>query len=359
MAAHEESVHSHGDGLTDGAVVADGSLLRVWRLQAGIGRNDEAGIGSRRLGKLVAGRSPRGDRARKPLNERAHSVRRPIDPVADLRVGQDLIVVEDTPRSVDGRAAVPGEIIGNSQPWAPIVGVLWNLVCVRAASRQPDRIRRVVHELPLITQTGLDYQLLGHAPVVLSEHRDVRVVVRGARCSVSLHVGGGQSGGERLQRRDWRDTKGGNSVRKGDEDEAAAEMEGKGRERRVHVIEIESRLQRMRAVVVAEGVLQLVALIVSRLGRETLTADAGHPGDLNGGTALQIVIAWPAAVRIERVDRLILAGILSAQLIDPTLAQHVRLGGGQRPVLPILNCTATPREVIPPKGSIFSFSRLA
>ena len=64
--AHEQNVSGHRYRLPEGAVVADGSLLRVWRLQAGIGRDNEAGIGRCRLGELVTGRSPRADRARNP-----------------------------------------------------------------------------------------------------------------------------------------------------------------------------------------------------------------------------------------------------------------------------------------------------
>src|SRR2546427_5462127 len=92
----------------------------------------------------------------------------------------------------------------------------------------------------------------------------------------------------------------------------------------------------MRSVVEAERILQLIALIPSRLRREALPADAGCAHDFDGWTALQIVIARPAAIRIEGFDHLILAGVLAAQLIDPPLAQRVRLGHRQSPVLAIL-----------------------
>ena len=110
MSANVQGVCRHRDHRPEGAVVADGSLLRIWSLQARIGRDHQARVWGGRLGKLVSRHSPRRDRAREPQDQRAHAVSRSIDSVADLRVRQDLIVVEDPPRGVDRRSPVPAGI---------------------------------------------------------------------------------------------------------------------------------------------------------------------------------------------------------------------------------------------------------
>ena len=291
--------------------------MRVRRLEPRIDRDHEARIRARRLWQPAARRVPRADRRRQRRHERAHAIAA-VDAFRDAGDAGDEVVVIQPVRAVNRRLSIADRIPHEAQPRRDVVPVARERVRRRVAGHVVGDVGPHLH---LIPHAELRRQPRRDAPVVLREQRKVPVGIRRGGIAVALHVASGKA---QLHGDDRRHLDGRQPERGADAAGMLPKMyrppkcSGRLCSRRVDVVEIEARLELMRAGEIADGVEHLVALVLARLRRKALAPDAGHAEHLERRPALVLERARAAAPRVERIHRLIAVRDLKAQSRSPS-----------------------------------------
>ena len=238
----------------------------------------------------------------------------PTDPFRDANDTRDVVVVEDAVRRVDRRLLVARGIPGDRQPRRHVVMVLRE----RVRTEPGHVVLDVGPELVLVPHAKFERQVGLHPPVVLRKQRNVLVDVGTERLAIALDIACGKPERDGLNAADrhGQQTRNGRQRR---EDVASTKVQRKPPVRVVDVVEIEAGFQLVTARVVADRIEHLVAIAQPRLRSESLPTDARDAEHFERGTALTLLDARAAAIRIKRGNRLIAARELETQFVHHLL----------------------------------------